>query len=105
MKEKTSLNYDCYIVLRLSYVLLGIVLAAMMMSPIVMAYYADTTTPSMGQILGCRQTILGFGQKDIIPARSSSRLRYPTDVIVKAQYPYWSEISSTETAFLSVQHV
>ena len=62
-KEKTYSNQDCYIILGLSCILLGIVLVAMMLGPIAMSYHADTTRLSKGQISNCRQTILGFEQR------------------------------------------
>ena len=62
-KEKTSSKQDCYIILGLSSILLGIVLVAIMLGPIAISYYADTTGPSKGQISDCRQTILGFEQR------------------------------------------
>ena len=62
-KEKTYSNQDCYIILGLSCILLAIVLVAMILGPIAMSYYADTTGPSKGQISDCRQTILGFEQR------------------------------------------
>jgi hypothetical protein len=59
IKEKTSSNHDCYVILGLS----CIVLVAMMFGPIATSYYADTTGPSKSQISDCRQTILGFEQR------------------------------------------
>jgi hypothetical protein len=61
--EKTSTNHDCSVILGLSSILLGIVLAAVMLGPIAMSYYADTTGLSKSQISDCRQTILGFEQR------------------------------------------
>jgi hypothetical protein len=34
-----------------------------MLGPIAMSYYAETTGPSKSQISDCRQTILGFEQR------------------------------------------
>ncbi len=48
IKRKTSSNRDCYVILGLSCILLGIVLVAMMLGPIAMSYYANTTDPSKG---------------------------------------------------------
>jgi hypothetical protein len=61
--EKTSTNHDCSVILGLSSILLGIVLVAVMLGPIAMSYYAETTGPSKSQISDCRQTILGFEQR------------------------------------------
>jgi hypothetical protein len=63
LKGKTSSNHDCYIILGLSCILLGVVLVAMMLGPIAMSYYAVTTGPSQSQISECRQMILGFEQR------------------------------------------
>ena len=63
VKEKTYTKQDCYVILGLSCILLGIVLVAMMLGPIAMSYYADTTGPRKGQISDCRQMILGFEQR------------------------------------------
>lgn len=72
--EKTSSNHDCYVILGLSCMLLGIVLVAMMLGPIAMSYYAEKTGPSKSQISDCRQTILGFAQRGFYATRNSSRL-------------------------------
>ena len=61
--EKTSTNHDCSVILGLSSILLSIVLVAMLLGPIAMSYYADTTGPSKSQISDCRRTILGFEQR------------------------------------------
>ena len=61
--EKKSTNHDCSVILGLISILLSIVLVAMMLGPIAMSYYADTTVPSKSQISDCRQTILGFEQR------------------------------------------
>ncbi len=63
ISEKTSSNHDCYIILGLSCILLGIVLVAMMLGPIAMSCYVVTSDPSMGEISDCRQMILGFEQR------------------------------------------
>ena len=68
VKEKTFSNHDCNVILGLSCILLGIVLVAMMLGPIAMSYYADTTGPSKGQISNCRQTKLGFEQRGFYQA-------------------------------------
>ncbi|MGA8563382.1 MAG: hypothetical protein WB587_01385 [Nitrososphaeraceae archaeon] len=63
VKEKTFSNHDCNVILGLGCILLGIVLVAMMLGPIAMSYYADTTGRSKGQISDCKQTVLGFEQR------------------------------------------
>lgn len=77
IKEKTSSNHDCYVILGLGCILLGIVLVAMMLGPIAMSYYADTTGPT--------KRYLVLNKEDFILVRNSSRLRYPTAIMVKAE--------------------
>jgi hypothetical protein len=63
ISEKRSSNHDCYIIMGLGCILLGIVLVAMMLGPIAMSYYAVTSGQSKGQISDCRLMILEFEQR------------------------------------------
>ncbi|MGI8832877.1 MAG: hypothetical protein ACR2IS_09610 [Nitrososphaeraceae archaeon] len=74
IKEKKSSKHDCYVILGLSCILLDIVWVAMMLGPV--------RVRIKSRIVDKRYLVLN--KEDFILVRNSSRLRYPTAIMVKA---------------------